>query len=477
MRGRLLLSIAQYMATGSCPLLNTWPPGVMRVSIDGPIRKMVEMRMLKSDALHGLRRFGFGRRGQEPLPDDPSEWLASQLDAPDPLLTQPGPSVLNAVRVDQAFLAALKLTPMPPGGIANLFGEDMTALLQHAISTDLPVRERLVWFWSNHFTVSERAGNRPLGLIGPYVRDAIRPHVTGRFADMVKAVMQHPAMLYYLDNEASVGPDSPVGLKQHRGINENLARECLELHTLGVGSGYTQRDVTRFAAILTGRWVDWDVPSAGFVFRADMHEPGPKMFMGHEYAEGFAGSEAALEWIANHPATRHHIATQLVRHYVDDAPPPAGVARVEKVLNDTDGDLKQAMLAIIGMEEAWVPLTKFRAPADYVVAVQRALDLPLPPDRRLLSACAELGQRFMGPLLPNGWPDTASDWISGEALLTRADWAMTQAGRPGAPPADAVAAATLGELYSRSTRDAVQSCPNPPEALATLFASPEFLRR
>jgi uncharacterized protein (DUF1800 family) len=150
---------------------------------------------------------------------------------------------------------------------------------------------------------------------------------------------------------------------------------------------------------------------------------------------------------------------------------------VEKVLNDTEGDLKQAMLAIIDMPEAWVPLTKFRAPAEYVVAVERALDLPSQPDHQLLGACAELGQRFMGPLLPNGWPDTAADWISGEALLTRADWAMTQAVRSGAPAVDTVAAATLGELCSGPTRDAVRSCPNPAEALATLFASPEFMRR
>jgi uncharacterized protein (DUF1800 family) len=369
--------------------------------------------MINSDALHGFRRFGFGRRGTEHIPDDTLAWLAWQLDAPDPLLTQPLPSVRNAARVDRDHLAALKLMDNPPGGIANLFGEDMTSLLRHAVITDLPVRERLVWFWSNHFTVSERAGNRPLGLIGPYVQDAIRPHVTGRFSDMVKAVMRHPAMLYYLDNEASVGPNSPIGLKQHRGINENLARECLELHTLGVQSGYTQRDVTLFAAILTGRWVNWDPDSAGFEFRADMHEPGTKMFMGHEYAEGFDSSEAALEFIANHPATRHHIATQLVRHYVNDIPPPWCVARVETVLNDTDGDLKRAMLAIIAMEDAWVPLTKFRATAEYVVAVQRALDLPLQSDRSVLTACRQLGQSFMGPLLPNGWPDAAADWISG----------------------------------------------------------------
>jgi uncharacterized protein (DUF1800 family) len=153
------------------------------------------------------------------------------------------------------------------------------------------------------------------------------------------------------------------------------------------------------------------------------------------------------------------------------------VASVAAVLTDTDGDLKQAMLTIIAMPQAWIPLTKFRAPAEYVVAVQRALDLPAEPGHRLLGATADLGQPFMGPLLPNGWPDTASDWISGERLLKRADWAMTQATRQGAPPADSVATNTLADVCSQTTRAAYTSRSNPAEALATILASPEFMRR
>jgi len=362
-------------------------------------------------------------------------------------------------------------------GYATLYQDDMEAALQHAATTDLPFRERLVWFWCNHFTVSGRAGNMVFGFSGPYMRDAIRPHVTGRFADMLKAVMTHPAMLYYLDNQISDGPGSPLGLKQHRGLNENLARECLELHTLGVHGGYTQADVTALAAILTGRTVNMDGDNPGFVFRADAHQPGPKRFMGREYPEGLAGSEAALDWIAAHPATHRHLATQLVQSFVADVPPPHCVDRVAAVLDDTGGDLKQAMLAIIDMPEAAQPLTKFRAPAEYVVAVLRALDLSPLPEGRLFYATKDLGQPFMCPLLPNGWPDTADAWLSGESLLKRADWAMTQASRPGAPPVDGVVEATLGDLCSQSTRAAIKACPNPAEALATLFASPEFMRR
>jgi uncharacterized protein (DUF1800 family) len=430
------------------------------------------------DSSQAFRRFGLGRRGSEPLPDDVPGWLRSQLDAPDPLLSQAGPSIANAAAVLRQYEGARKSgAPLPPG-FAELFGQDMTAALQHAATTDLPFRERLVWFWNNHFTVSGRAGNWVFALAGPYLHDAIRPHVTGRFVDLVKAVMRHPGMLTYLDNELSDGPDSPLGLKQHRGLNENLARECLELHTLGVNGGYTQADVTAFAAILTGRStkLDGDDPP-GFVFRADAHEPGPKHFMGHEFPEGFEGSEAALDFIAAHPATHRHIATQIVQHFVADTPPPACVARVAAVLDNSGGDLKQAMLAVIEMPEAWEPLTKFRAPADYVIAVARALDLPPEPSRGLLKATGDLGQPFMAPLLPNGFPDTAPDWLAGEPMLKRADWAMTQAARPGAPTAEAVADATLGDLCSPSTRAAIKACPNPAEALATLFASPEFMRR
>jgi uncharacterized protein (DUF1800 family) len=430
-----------------------------------------------NSAHHALRRFGFGRRGTEPLPGDPKRWLALQLEGADPWLAGTGPSFRNVVHISRHNEVLIRTGITPEAGFAELFASDMVVLLNHAVSTDLPFRERLVWFWANHFTVSQRAGDWSQGTLGAYIHEAIRPHVTGRFADLLRAVMRHPAMVYYLNNDQSVGPRSVIGLRHHRGINENLARECLELHTLGVQAGYTQRDVTAFAAILTGRWVYRDGDLPGFVFRADMHEPGRKRLMGQDFAEGFDGGEAALDWLADHPATHRHLARQLAQHFVADVPPADCVARLEGVLRDTGGDLKQAMLTIIDMDEAWQPLTKFLAPAEYAVAVQRALDLPREPAARVLGAPGILGQPFMAPMLPNGWPDSAADWGSGEAVLRRADWAMTQALRPGAPAAEAVASATLGELCSNATLSAVRRCPTPVEALATLLASPEFLRR
>jgi uncharacterized protein (DUF1800 family) len=428
-------------------------------------------------ALHAFRRFGLGRRGTEPAPADVQGWLITQLDAADPLLSQPGPSTLNAVVIDQRYQAARKAGDMPPEGFTELFNREMTAALQHAATTDLPFRERLVWFWANHFTVASHAGPWPFGLNGAYVQEAIRPHVTGRFVDLAKAVMLHPAMLSYLDEEVSIGPDSPIGMMQHRGLNENLAREFMELHTLGVQAGYSQHDVTSFAALLTGRGFDVSGPNPGYVYHADMHEPGPQTLMGHSFPDGSAGSDTAIEWIATHPATYRHLATKLVQHFVADVPPAACVAKVETALRDSGGDLKQAYRAIIALPEAWQPLTKFRAPAEYVIAVQRAIDLPMEPAGRLLAATRDLGQPFRDPLLPNGWPDTAEDWVGGETLLKRADYAMTQASRPNAPPAEAVMNDTLGDLCSASTRAAVKACPNQAEALATLLASPEFMRR
>jgi uncharacterized protein (DUF1800 family) len=426
---------------------------------------------------HAVRRFGFGARPADgSLSGDPRQWLRAQLDAPD--TAQPGPTIMRAVLAQRNYDALIKAGATHAPGLSEIYQADMTALMQLAITTDFSVRERLVWFWGNHFTVSARAGTWALGLLGCYLHDAIRPHVTGRFVDMLKAVMRHPAMLAYLDNWLSVGPNSPDGRAQHKGLNENLARECLELHTLGVGAGYTQHDVTAFAAILTGRSIDMGGDTPGFVYHLRAHEPGRKIFMGYSVPEGLTGAEDVLDFIADHPATHRHLATQLVRHYVADDPPDRCVSHVETVLKDSRGDLKQAMLAVFDLQEAWQPFTKFRAPAEYVVAVQRALGLPpTDPAGHLLATTHDLGQHLGDALLPNGWPDTASDWISGEAILKRADFAMGQSGRPNAPRADDVIAAALGDDCSATTRASVASCPNPIEALATLFVSPEFLRR
>jgi uncharacterized protein (DUF1800 family) len=288
-------------------------------------------------------------------------------------------------------------------------------------------------------------------------------------------------MLFYLDNVQSAGRDSPVGRRAAArpvaGVNENLARECLELHTVTPASGYNQADVVAFANVLTGWSVALrdDPPRA--LFRPAMHQPGPKVVMGQSWPEGPRGLEVGLDWLARHPATRRNLARKLVRHFVADDPAPAAVARVEAVLAATDGDLKAAALAVVGLPEAWAPLTKLRGPADYVLAVARALDLPQEARPRLREAMAALGQPVMNAPLPNGWPDTAADWAGPEAMMRRVDWTYAVAARGAGLEPMVVAERALGPMLGAATREEMARAGSRREALALLFASPEFQRR
>ncbi len=422
-----------------------------------------------------LIRFGLGRRGMQPLPADPSAWLGAQLDGVDPALARPmtgGADALAALYADRQE----RREGGSPSRVRDLFRADIATAGVILLETDAPFRERLVWFWANHFTVSLRHGGvRALALA--FVREAIRPHVTGRFAEMLLATARHPAMLVYLDNAASVGPDSPAGRRTRRGLNENYARECLELHTIGRDAGYTQADVTAFAALLTGWGVQPDGPDAGFAFFPRRHQPGSKTVVGHTYPEGEAGGVAALRWLGTHPATYRRIAAKLARHFVADNPPPETVRRIAAVLHDSGGDLHAAALGLLDLPGAWQPLGKLRTPFDFTVASLRALDLP-PDDRPPPQAVmANLRQPWLTAPLPDGWPDVAAAWADGELLLRRADWASAVAGRAGMLEPQRVAEATLGPLLGPATALAVQRAGSRREALALLLASPEFQRR
>ncbi len=335
--------------------------------------------------MQALVRFGLGRQGTEALPGDPAAWLRGQLQAP-PSAPSPGlAEALAALRSDREEKPA-------PGKARSraLFVRDAAAQVAAALTTPTPFRERLVWFWANHFTVSVRRG-QCAALIGPFVAEAICPHVTGRFDDMLLTVMRHPAMLVYLDNAASVGPDSLAGRRGGRRLNENLARECLELHTVSPASGYTQQDVTSFARVLTGWSVDLKREPPGFRFRPGAHEPGAKTLMGQTFQEGEEGGVGALAYLAAHPATHRHLATKLARHFVADDPPPEAVRAVEGALRDSRGDLGAAAEAMFGIEAAWRPATKLRAPLDYLVASLRALGVTEAPPTAL-GALRLLGQ-------------------------------------------------------------------------------------
>jgi uncharacterized protein (DUF1800 family) len=439
-------------------------------------------------------RFGLGRKLGETLPADPRAWLRAQLDAPDPALAQPGPSAAQALQAMHADAearrqAAAAGTPQPERGTpeARAFHEehprqapqmmrdDIAAMMTNLVQTDTPFRERLAWFWANHFTISTHHGD--VGpLLGPYMREAIRPHVTGRFVDMLMAVMTHPAMLRYLDNASSVGPDSPMGEARHLGLNENLARECLELHTVTPAAGYTQADVTSFARILTGWSLEPTADSHGFVFRDRASEPGWHVLMGRSFPPGMQGGIQALSFLGQHPATYRHIATQMAAHFVADAPPRSAVAPIEAALDRSGGDLREAALALIDLPEAWQPQAKLRTPFDYVPAALRASGFVPQDGLHIYGWLRMLGQQPFFASLPNGWSDSAADWSGGEALLRRVDWSWAMAPRLQAEPAQVMEAA-LGPLAGADTAQAVRRAGSRREALTLLFASPEFARR
>jgi uncharacterized protein (DUF1800 family) len=418
-------------------------------------------------------RFGLGRRPADPLPSDPNAWLLGQLEGPDPLAGT-GPSSaegLTALRTDR------KNKPAPGESQTRpIFVAGTQAQLAAALTTDTPFRERLVWFWTNHFTVSVR---RPVcaAVIPAFVSEAIRPHVTARFAEMLHAVMRHPAMLLYLDNASSTGPDSPAGQRTHRGLNENLARECLELHTLSPAAGYTQADVTAFAAILTGWSLDLQADPPGFRFRPFAHQPGEQVLLGRRFPPGEAGGMAALDFLATHPATYRFLATRLVRHFGADDPPPVDIARIEAVLTATQGDLQAAAGVLVEIDSAWQPGTKLRSPQELLIAGSRALDLPPGRAGNLAGALAGMGQPLWAAPAPNGWPDQASDWAGPEAMVRRLDWAYGLAGGAGpAEPAD-IARAALGPLLQPATLNAIRHAGSRRDGLTLLLTSPEFQRR
>ncbi len=422
-----------------------------------------------------LIRFGLGRRGDEKLPADPASWLRDQLRQPDPSRIDPRPSTATAVT---AFLADRANRPKPEDSqVRALFRAEAKAELDNALTSPAPFRERLVWFWTNHFTVSIRGGIAAAACA--FVEEAIRPHVTGHFEDMLVAVMRHPAMLRYLNNAGSVGPDSKAGKGGKRGLNENLARECLELHTISPAAGYTQADVTSFAKILTGWSIDLRDASPGFRFRPAAHEPGAQIVMGQTFPEGEEGGRAALHFLANHPATHRFLAAKLVRHFVADDPSPDAVRRIEGVLRDSNGNLGAAAAALTTLDAAWQPAAKLRTPQDFVIATVRALDLPQEQREtlNLRSVLAGLGQPYQGAPQPNGWPDRAGDWAAPEAMMQRIDWAYGVSGRVGTRDVADLAELNLGPLLHDDTLQAVRRAGSRREAMTLLLTAPEFQRR
>jgi uncharacterized protein (DUF1800 family) len=360
----------------------------------------------------------------------------------------------------------------------RLFLSEAKARFDAAAGADIGFVERLVWFWSNHFCISS---DKVVAMAGPYEREAIRPHVLGRFADLLLAVESHPAMLFYLDNVQSMGTDSVAGINRDKGLNENLAREIMELHTLGVRNGYTQKDVTSFANVLTGwTWFPPAEPEHGgeFVFFERFHEPGDQVVLGKRYADnGFDQGRAVLADFARHAATAQHVSEKLARHFVADEPPPALVAKLAKRFMDSDGDLKEVAKTLVMADESWTPQrTKLKPPAEWIAGILRLAGARAPiPIGRVMAAQASLGEALWRPPSPNGYPDTEAAWING--VPQRLDVANEFAARVAAN-ADPLALleSSLGPLASADTRETIARAESRAQALTLLVMTPEFLR-
>jgi uncharacterized protein (DUF1800 family) len=444
--------------------------------------------MTRRDWITAANRFGMGASPEDAAGrSDPVGWLRGQVANPElPAVLQNAPTTIEHFETIWSGRLAAKKDPTALAGGRNKLGETINneaeIRLLAAVTSRTSFVERWVWFWANHFSVSWRAlVDKAMGaLAGAYERDVIRRHAFGRFEDMLMASAKSPVMGFYLDNISSIGPNSRAGKKTNLGLNENLAREILELHTLGVDGGYSQQDVTTFAAMLTG-WA-FGKPGVGgkgavFEFRPTRHEPGPKTILGRTFAaSGVGQGEEALKMLAAHPSTARFVSRKLALHFISDDPSPDAVAKLEKVFRETDGDLRAVALAIIDLDAAWDNFQKkFRSPLEFLVAAYRFAGPPATP-LTLVKASRHLQQAPFTAPSPAGWPDVAKAWATPDAMVRRVDLSAAIAAR--IPPARQrdVAEVVLDTAVTPALRHALPRVP-PNLRAALVFASPEFQKR
>ena len=401
---------------------------------------------MNASAAIAANRFGLGARPGDlaRIATEPRSWLTGQLRGGAPAVTSKDLKPSWDTLSELIDLRRARRDAKPEETLARLpellrpiYITEATARFRAGVASDRPLLERLVHFWTNHFAVSVDK-IAVLGLAGAFEREAIRPHVLGRFEQLLVAVEKHPAMLLYLDNHVSVGPGSQAAQRVARrgkrtlDINENLAREILELHTLGVDGGYSQADVTTFAQVITGWSIGGPVgrfkgggEKGKFHFRAEFHEPGAKSVLGRRYAEdGVEQGEAVLRDLARKPTTARFLANKLARHFVADDPPGALVDRLTHAYLESDGDLPRVYRVLIEAPESWASApAKYKTPSDYLYSTYRGLDMPVPDGRPALAGFELLGQRTFAPGSPAGWPDRSADWDGASALLKRIEWA------------------------------------------------------
>jgi uncharacterized protein (DUF1800 family) len=365
---------------------------------------------------------------------------------------------------------------------------ELEARMRYACATPTPFLERLVWFWSNHLTVSaQRFGLYPL--VGPFEREAIRPHVLGRLEDMLLSALRHPAMQIYLDNFRSVGPNtsavgSGYGQMRRTGVNENLAREVLELHTLGDRTAYSQNDVRELALALTG----WGLGglNGGFAFDARAHEPGTRTLLGKKYAqEGASQVEAMIVDLAHHPATARHVARKLLAHFGSETTDESDMTRLSKVYLRTRGDLRSLALALIELPSVLrtdVP-SRVKRPDEFAASVWRTLGIEPPSGPQIYAQLQTLGQTSWSAPAPIGWSDRSADWLGPDQLLARIEWCETLVAEADSDrnrivqlDARALGQRAFPRALSSHTQREIERAESGAQALVLLLASPEFLR-
>ncbi|AIO34781.1 DUF1800 domain-containing protein [Burkholderia cenocepacia] len=451
-----------------------------------------------------LNRFGLGARADDVPPADPKASLVAQFDRfePRPAAWAAEPDAVtlatrfanarNALAGDDAAAKRATEQSIRRDGY-DAYRSAVAARLNSALDTPAPFVERLVHFWANHFAVSVDKG-QVAAYAGAFERDAIRPHVLGRFEDLLVAVEQHPAMQLFLDQARSAGPDSPAALRAEarnpsakRGLNENLAREIMELHTLGVRTGYTQSDVTEFARALTGWSIaggrgpqPGDAAPGAFVFRPQLHEPGVRTVMGRSYDQpGEAQARAVLHDLARSSATGRHVAFRLARHFVADNPPPALTERLARAFDASGGDLPTVYRALVDAPDAWSPVSrKFKTPWEWAVSSLRGLGWRDAGDLKAAPLLTQLGQPVWRPGSPAGYDDVAASWAAPDALVRRVEIAQRLAARTG----DRLDPRALGNTLlagsmSAPTAAALAHAESATTSLALLLVSPDFQRR
>lgn len=471
---------------GSIAAIGTDPRGALIAELDRPLALNAAASLPTSAKAYrtvadaNARRTARAKQAQQQAKKQQMAAAGDQGQAQGQAQAQPqGQAQGYAQEKDAAEMAAKQAADAIPDPGRPIYLQEAKLRTEAALAADIGFTERLVWFWSNHFCVS---ANRIQSMSGAYEREAVRAHALGRFVDLLLAVEGHPAMLFYLDNLESMGANSTAGINRNRGLNENIAREIVELHTLGVRTGYTQDDVISFANVMTG----WTLLPPGadpqhggeFTFNPRLHEPGGQTVLGKRYEQEDAEQgRAVLRDLAAHPATATHIATKLARHFVADEPPPGLVEQMAESFRETEGDLKQVAIAMVSSDEAWRgPPSKLKRPSEWVVGMVRATGITQVDPVRYTGGQELLGEALWRPLAPKGYPDDEPSWIDG--VGRRLDVANNFAERiTGMADPQAIIEDVFASQIAPEVKQAVGRAESRQQALALLFMSADFQRR